>query len=130
MDITYNANATQSLDMISSYFVTYPLDVVRIAYYHLSMIKSFRDKRTEEFNAGNRIKEFQSFSKQAEKRLRILDAADKKEDLMLLPSNRFKALEGDRQAQFSIRINDQWRICFEWDSGQDGPENVEITDYH
>ena len=63
------------------------LDAVRIAYYCLCMIKSYRDKRTEEFNAGKRIKEFQSFSKQAEKRLRILDAADKKEDLTLLPSN-------------------------------------------
>ena len=94
------------------------------------MIKSFKDKRTEECNSGKRVKQFQSFSKQAEKRLRVLDATDKKEDLMLLASNRFKALKGDRQGQFSIRINDQWRICFEWGKGQDGPDNVEITDFH
>lgn len=94
------------------------------------MIKSFKDKRTRQFNEGKRIKTFQSFSRQAEKRLRILDAADRLEALMLLRSNRFESLSGDRQGQFSIRINDQWRICFEWNEGQDGPENVEITDYH
>ena len=94
------------------------------------MIKSFKDKRTRQFNDGKRIKTFQSFSRQAEKRLRILDAADRLEALMLLKSNRFESLSGDRQGQYSIRINDQWRICFEWNEGQDGPENVEITDYH
>ena len=94
------------------------------------MIKSFKDKPTRQFNEGKRIKAFQSFSRQAEKRLRILDAADILEALMLLRSNRFESLSGDRQGQFSIRINDQWRICFEWNEGQDGPENVEITDYH
>ena len=57
-----------------------------------------------------------------------MDAADTLESLMNLPSNRFKALTGDRQGQYSIRINDQWRICFEWTD--DGPINVEITDYH
>lgn len=98
------------------------LDAVRTTYYYSLMIKSFRDKRTEELNAGRRIKKFHSFSKQAEKRLRILDAADKIEDLMLLPSNRFEALAGDRKGQFSIRINDQWRICFTWHKGKDGPE--------
>lgn len=94
------------------------------------MIKSFKDKRTRQFNDGKRIKAFQAFSHQAEKRLRILDAADKIEDLRLLPSNRFEALGGDRQGQFSMRINDQWRVCFKWEINQDGPENVEITDYH
>jgi len=94
------------------------------------MIKSFKDKPTRQFNEGKRIKAFQSFSRQAEKRLRILDAADRLDALMLLRSNRFESLSGDRQGQFSIRINDQWRICFEWNEGQDGPENVEITDYH
>ena len=94
------------------------------------MIKGFKDKRTRQFHEGKRIKAFQDFSRQAEKRLRVLDAADRIEALMLLPSNRFEALTGDRQGQYSIRINDKWRICFEWKKSQDGPENVEITDYH
>ncbi len=92
------------------------------------MIRSFKDKKTRQFYEGKRIPVFQFFARQAEKRLRVLDAADKIEALMALPCNRFKALSGDRNGQYSIRINDQWRICFEWN--QDGPENVEITDYH
>ena len=92
------------------------------------MIKSFKDKKTQRLSEGHRVKKFQTFALQAEKRLRILDAADSIESLMYLPSNKFKALTGKRQGQFSIRINEQWRICFEW-SG-DGPVNVEITDYH
>jgi len=92
------------------------------------MIQSFRDKRTKQLFEGNRVPEFQAYARQAEKRLRVLDAADTLEALMMLPSNRFKALTGKRQGQYSIRINNQWRICFEW--GSAGPENVEIVDYH
>ncbi len=92
------------------------------------MIQSFKDKRTQRLFDGERVPAFQSFARQAEKRLRVLDAADRLEALICLPSNRFKALGGDRMGQYSIRINDQWRICFEWH--QDGPHNVEITDYH
>ena len=92
------------------------------------MIKSYRDKRTRTFAEGERVKAFQGFKKQAEKRLEIIDAADSLNDLAVLPSNRFEALSGDRQGQYSIRINRQWRICFEW--SLNGPENVEITDYH
>ena len=92
------------------------------------MIKSFKDKKTELLYNGVRVKKFQDFARQAEKRLRILDAADTLESLIYLPSNRFKALTGNRRGQYSIRINDQWRICFEW--ANDGPENVEIIDYH
>jgi len=92
------------------------------------MIKSYRDKKTKAFAKGDRVKTFQNFKKQAEKRLEILDAADDLNDLSALPSNRYESLTGDRQGQYSIRINNQWRICFEWLS--DGPENVEITDYH
>jgi proteic killer suppression protein len=92
------------------------------------MIQSFRDKRTKRLFDGKRVPEFQAFARQAEKRLRVLDAADTIEALMMLPSNRFKALTGKRQGQYSIRINNQWRICFEW--GSAGPENVEIVDYH
>ena len=92
------------------------------------MIKSFKDKKTKLLYNGERVKKFQDFARQAEKRLRILDAADTLESLIYLPSNRFKALTGNRRGQYSIRINDQWRICFEW--ANDGPANVEITDYH
>lgn len=92
------------------------------------MIKSFKDKRTENLYHGEMVPAFQSFSRQAEKRLRILDAADTLDALRHLPSNRLKALGGNRQGQYSIRINDQWRICFEWHDN--GPHNVEIVDYH
>ena len=92
------------------------------------MIKSYRDKKTEAFAGGEFVKHFQSVSRQAEKRLEILDAAESLADLAALPSNRLEALSGDRAGPHSIRINRQWRICFEWPA--DGPENVEITDYH
>lgn len=92
------------------------------------MIKSYRDKKTEDFAGGKFVKHFQGFRRQAEKRLEILDAAESLADLAALPSNRLEALRGVRAGQHSIRINRQWRICFEWPA--DGPENVEITDYH
>jgi len=94
------------------------------------MIVSYRDKRTRRFADGQTVREFQSFARQAEKRLEILDAAPSKEALMMLPSNRFEALGGDRNGQYSIRINQQWRICFEWPEDNTGAANVEITDYH
>jgi proteic killer suppression protein len=90
----------------------------------------YRDKRTERFASGERIKEFQAFKDQAERRLDILEVAINKLDLMQLPSNRFEALGGDRKGQFSIRINQQWRVCFEWPDHHDKPFNIEITDYH
>ena len=92
------------------------------------MIESYRDKMTEAFAGGKFVKRFQGVGRQAEKRLEILDAAETLADLAALPSNRLEALSGDRVGQHSIRINKQWRICFEWPAG--GPENVEITDYH
>lgn len=92
------------------------------------MIKSYRNKQTEVFSKGGFVRAFQYFSRQAEKRLEILDAAESTHDLATLPSNHLEALSGDRAGQFSIRINLQWRICFEW--SDDGPENVEIVDYH
>ena len=92
------------------------------------MIKSFRDKKTAAFADGEFVKDFQGFKKQAEKRLEILNAAETLADLAALPSNRLEALSGDRDGQYSISINKQWRLCFEWID--DDPENVEITDYH
>lgn len=90
----------------------------------------YRDKRTERFAAGERVKEFQAFKEQAERRLDVLEAAVSRDDLMMLPSNRFEALRGDRKGQFSVRINRQWRVCFEWPKDYDRPFNIEITDYH
>ncbi|MGH2615635.1 MAG: type II toxin-antitoxin system RelE/ParE family toxin, partial [Thermomicrobiales bacterium] len=82
------------------------------------------------FAAGERINEFQAFERQAYRRLEILEAADNKQALMMLRSNRFEALGGDRKGQYSIRINDKWRICFEWRNDEEGPTNIEIVDYH
>ena len=90
----------------------------------------YRDKRTERFAAGERVKEFHAFKDQAERRLDILEAAISRNDLMKLPSNRFEALGGDRKGQFSIRINQQWRVCFEWPDDHEKPFHIEITDYH
>jgi proteic killer suppression protein len=94
------------------------------------MILSFRDKRTAAFANGQFVREFQGFSGQAYKRLEILDAATGLADLRALPSNRLEALSGNRVGQFSIRINQQWRLCFEWPQSAEGPSNVEIVDYH
>ena len=93
------------------------------------MIVSFRDKRTRELAEGNRVKAFSGFEVKAELKLDQLEAATSLLDLSL-PGNRLEALKGDRQGQYSIRINDQWRICFEWPKGSPGPVNVEIVDYH
>jgi proteic killer suppression protein len=94
------------------------------------MILGYRDKRTEAFANGNRVRAFSGFERQGWKRLEILNAATGLEDLRALPGNRLEALYGDREGQFSIRINLQWRTCFEWPDGQPGPSNVEIVDYH
>jgi proteic killer suppression protein len=94
------------------------------------MILNYRDKRTRDFAAGKRVRDFESFRRQAEKRLDILDSATSLADLRALPSNALEGLKGDRKGQHSIRINMQWRICFEWPDGLRGPSNVEIVDYH
>lgn len=94
------------------------------------MIGSYRDKRTRDFAEGKFVKAFQGFDTQAGRRLAILDAATSVTDLRGLRSNRLEALSGDRQGQYSIRINNQWRICFEWPQDASGPLNVEIVDYH
>ena len=84
------------------------------------MIKSCQDKRTLRFLAGQRVKEFEGFADQARRRLAILSAATRLEDLAALRSNRLEALKGDRAGQYSIRINDQYRICFVWDENEGG----------
>jgi proteic killer suppression protein len=93
------------------------------------VIKTFKDKRTKDFHSGKRVRAFEGFSRQAQRKLDQLDAAPLLGDLNL-PGNRLEPLQGNRKGQHSIRINDQWRICFEWPKGSDGPMDVEITDYH
>lgn len=94
------------------------------------MIRSYRDRETERLAAGQKVRRWEPFRRQAEKRLRILDAARSLSDLAALNSNRLESLQGTRKGQYSIRINDQWRICFGWVAGEPGPSNVEIVDYH
>ncbi|MCW5797320.1 MAG: type II toxin-antitoxin system RelE/ParE family toxin [Nitrospira sp.] len=92
------------------------------------MIRSFRDKKTERLFAGESVKEFSGIRNVAERKLTMLDSAADLKDLLAPPGNRLEKLKGDRTGQHSIRINDQWRICFRWMT--DGPHDVEITDYH
>jgi toxin HigB-1 len=94
------------------------------------MIVSYRDKRTKDFAAGKRVTAFSGFERSARLKLDRLESATSLKDLVALPGNRFEMLIGDRKGQFSIRINSQWRICFEWADRSPGPSNVEIVDYH
>jgi len=94
------------------------------------VIASYRDKRTADFAAGKRVKAFSGIERSARMKLDRLEAAITLRDLAALPGNRLEALKGDRKGQYSIRVNDQWRICFEWASPAPGPSSVEIVDYH
>ena len=105
-------------------------------------IRGCKDKNTENFLAGRRVKAFEGFKAAAAKALTKLQAATVLADLLSPPSNRFEALHGDRNGQYSIRINAQYRLCFKWLSSADAPDEmdplripgepdeVEITDYH
>ena len=94
------------------------------------MIVSFRDKETAALAAGKRAKAFSGIERAARLKLDRLEAALMLSDLAVLPGNRFEALKGSRKGQYSIRVNDQWRVCFEWPERSPGPANVEIADYH
>ncbi len=94
------------------------------------MILGYRDKRTRDFALGRRVNAFSGIGRSARLRLDRLEAAVELRDLAVLPGNRFEVLKGDRRGQYSVRVNDQWRICFEWREGASGPSNVEIVDYH
>ncbi len=92
------------------------------------MIRTFRCPDTQELAHGNRIKRFVNIEVVARRKLRQLAIASRLDDLRVPPGNRLEALKGRRSGQYSIRINDQWRVCFRWvDSGA---EDVEIVDYH
>lgn len=92
------------------------------------MIRSFRCADTESLARGKCVRRFESVAIVARRKLRQLEIATRLDDLRVPPGNRLEALRGDRQGQYSIRINDQWRVCFRW-TGQ-GAEDVEIVDYH
>jgi proteic killer suppression protein len=93
------------------------------------MIRSFADRKTERFfDTGDCPAEWRSFERVALRKLDMLDAAVRLGDLKAPPGNRLEALKGDRIGQHSIRINDQYRVCFVWTD--DGVEHVEICDYH
>jgi proteic killer suppression protein len=91
-------------------------------------IKSFRCAETEALYEGRQARRFKNIRSVAERKLQMLDAAVELRDLRSPPGNRLEALTGNRQEQHSIRINDQWRVCFIWTDA--GPEVVEIVDYH
>ena len=91
-------------------------------------IRSFRCAETEALDAGQHPRRFRNIESVAQRKLQMLDAAEDIRDLRVPPGNRLEALSGDRAGQYSIRINDQWRVCFVWTAA--GPENVEIVDYH
>jgi proteic killer suppression protein len=92
------------------------------------MIKSFKCEYTEALSKGYRVRQFVNISKVARRKLRQLEIAGQLDDLRVPPGNYLEALKSDRDGQYSIRINDQWRVCFCWTSA--GAENVEIVDYH
>lgn len=92
------------------------------------MIKTFNCKKTQALFDGECPLRFKAFSKIAERKLQMLDDAYSIEDIRVPPGNRLEALHGDRKGQFSIRINDQWRLCFRLEDGN--AFDVEIVDYH
>jgi len=92
------------------------------------MIRSSADKDARRLFQGKHVRRFHMIERQAQKRLRYLHSATSIQDLAALKSNRFERLKGNRKGLCSIRINDQWRICFRWT--EQGAEDVEIIDYH
>lgn len=92
------------------------------------MIRSFRCEDTQSLADGERVRRFEGIARVARRKLRQLEIAGRLEDLRVPPGNRLEALSGNRKGQYSIRINDQWRICFRWSAA--GVVDVEIVDYH
>ena len=105
------------------------LDVMHaMRYDFINMIRSFKCKDAEALSRGLRVGRFANIASVARRKLRQLEIAGRLDDLRVPPGNRLEALTGRRAGQYSIRINDQWRVCFRWTDA--GAENVEIVDYH
>ncbi len=99
-----------------------------LRYYPRVAIQSFASRDTEALFKGKQVRKWRHFEEVAMRKLAMLNRAMVLHDLLVPPGNRLEALKGDRLGQYSIRINDQWRVCFTWVEG--GPRNVEIVDYH
>ena|SRR5690349_25132319 len=104
------------------------LAVERAALYHRNLIRSFADKETQRLFETGRSRKFSTLSRTAIRKLAQLDLVEKLEDLRAPPGNHLEALAADRKGQYSVRINDQFRICFRWDA--DGAHDVGVVDYH
>ena len=104
------------------------LDVINGSRYYSAMIRSFRCRDTQALFDGKRVPRFVNIAKVAIRKLQQLHAATEIRFLRIPPNNRLEELKGKRSGQHSIRINDQWRICFEWKGGH--AWQVEIVDYH
>jgi len=103
-------------------------DIYRAAVYVLKVIRSFRCADTERLFRREAVRRFKAIERQGLRKLDMLDAAPDVRTLSLLPGNRLERLKGDREGKYSIRINDQWRLCFMWHDGN--AYEVEIVDYH
>ncbi len=96
--------------------------------YYSPMILSFGDADTKALARGRRVKRFAAIESVARRTLRQLEIAGRLDDLLVPPGNRLETLKGDRAGRHSIRVNDQFRVCFRWTAA--GAEDVEIVDYH
>ncbi len=90
----------------------------------------YRDRKTERFARGDFVPQFDPIRMKVYEKLELIESATRLIDLRNPPSNHFEKLSGDRSGQFSIRINRQWRICFEWSDEHMAAFNIEIVDYH
>lgn len=104
------------------------LDVNHAIRYYAFVIQTFQCPDTEAISKGERVKRFAGIAVVARRKLRQLEIAGRLDDLRVPPGNRLEALRGNRTGQYSIRVNDQFRVCFRWTDR--GAEDVEIVDYH
>ena len=114
--------------MYDQYSPIVTLDVIHVPRYAFHMIVSFKSADTEALASGRRVKRFVNIEAVARRKLLQLQVAAALQDLRVPPGNRLEALSGDREGQHSIRVNDQYRVCFRWTIA--GAEDVEIVDYH
>lgn len=116
------------MNRLALYFSNESPCVIRMTLCTYIMIRSFADKATQQLFEGGNPRKFRAFKAQAERKLQMLDAAMTLDFLRSPPGNRLESLAGGRKGQYSIRINQQFRICFRWEVN--GPVDVEIVDYH